>query len=76
MQRWGALLARFVQSTVEQDALLLALQSACASNPLLADIFEGVLNALYDCDDDICPEEAILRCVDWPPIQLDRPSKL
>ena len=59
--RWGALLARFVQSPTEQDTLLAALVRHCEADEAAREIFEHVANALFDCDDDILAEAAIER---------------
>ena len=59
--RWGALLARFVQSPTEQDTLLTALVRHCDADETAREIFEHIANALYDCDDDILEEAAIER---------------
>ena len=59
--RWGALLARFVQSPAEQDTLLAALVRHCEADEAAREIFEHVANALFDCDDDILAEAAIER---------------
>jgi len=61
LARWGALLARFVQSAAEQDVLLTALTRHCDTDVAARGIFEHVTKALYDCDEDLLGEEAIER---------------
>ena len=61
LARWGGLLARFVQSAAEQDALLTALTRHCDADDAARSVFEHVTKALYDCDEDLLGEEAIER---------------
>ena len=61
LARWGGLLARFVQSAAEQDALLTALTRHCDADEAARSVFEHVTKALYDCDEDLLGEEAIER---------------
>ena len=61
LARWGGLLARFVQSAAEQDALITALARHCDADDAARSVFEHVTKALYDCDEDLLGEEAIER---------------
>ena len=62
--RWGRLLGRFVQSPGDQDVLLATLISLATEEDALAEIFQHLLHAFYDCDEALLPEEAIMRWVD------------
>ena len=61
LARWGGLLARFVQSAAEQDALLTALARHCDADTAARGVFEHITKALYDSDEDLLGEEAIER---------------
>ena len=59
LKQWAPLLKRFVQSMVEQAALLEVLVDTCGDHELV-DAFVHVLNALYE--KDLLEQEVIL---DW-----------
>lgn len=63
LERWGELIKRFVQSGVEEDALVAALVELSAEyEEAVPDIFVGLLLAHYEVD--LLPEEAIFRWAD------------
>jgi len=55
LKRWGRLLARFVQSPSDQDVLLATLLSLAAEEDALADVFQHVIHAFYNCEEGTPP---------------------
>ncbi|KAL1503158.1 hypothetical protein AB1Y20_011217 [Prymnesium parvum] len=64
LNKWGALLKRFTQTRSDQVELMAVLAETAVASSDLSDIFELILNYVYERDDDLLPEEAILQWAD------------
>ncbi|KOO34714.1 translation initiation factor eif-2b epsilon [Chrysochromulina tobinii] len=62
LEKWAPLLKKFVQSKADQRALVEGVAAACEqANEGLLEVFDHALKLLYDREDDLLDEQAILK---------------
>ena len=73
LEKWAPLLKKFVQSKADQRALVEGVAAACEqANEGLLEVFDHALKLLYDREDDLLDEQAILK---WPLRSRRRPRR-